>query len=296
MSEGYVDFQPGRMLGRVAAHWRLVAVCVAVGLALAAVRLLMGGVTYTAQSQILVGQPLTFASLTSTSGNAGVDQARLVDLVKRLIESETTAAKIEKKLQITEDDYDLSVVSASTTNVMGLTATSSDPETAKNVANGFASFYLDEIKNDNSSKVRRAAAGITAEIEAVEREIAELDATLRSGAVPAAGMQLANSQRTALIGQKLQLQNRQTQVKLAGRVDPSGGARMVQVAENGETSTFAVVAPLVLGALFGLLISLALVAVQEARGRRRSEDTDEELYGEPANSPAFADFPDPARV
>ena len=293
MTEKFVDLQPRQLLGKLAVNWRVVAACVAIGIALAAVRLVLGGVSYSATSQVLVGQPLTLASLTSTSAGGGVDQARLVDLVKRLIESDTTAAKVEKRLDVSSDDYELSVAAATTTNVMGLTATASDPEVAQKVANGFATFYLKDIRSDNAAKVRRASAGIRAEIDALDSQLIAL------GSSP-----VVNNQRALLTGQKLQLENRLTQVKLAGKFDPAGGARLVQVAERGESSMFGIVASLILGGLFGALLSLVVIAVREFRAgpaadSAYADEYDEEpetAYDEDVAARSYLDVPEPARA
>ena len=268
VSDRYVDFGPAGVLERLGRHWRVIVVLALVGLVLAGGRLLMSGVPHTAESQVLIGQPVTVQSLTSPTGG-GVDQARLVDLTKRVIDSRALAEQVEADLGIDRGDYSLAVISASATNVIGIRVAAPDGERAQQVANAFAKGYIASVRAENSGRVKRAEKHIAAEVDAVDAQLALL----------AGGGTEVAAQRTALLQQRVMLQSKLSQATLAQAVDPAGGARVVESASEGEASAFTVGATLALGALFGALVGVGVAAVRMAlpgrsSARRRVTATD----------------------
>ncbi|WP_121251072.1 hypothetical protein [Nocardioides ferulae] len=269
MNHGYVELSSGRLMQGLRDHKRLLAVCVLLGVALAGVRLLLGGTSYAAQSQVLVGQPLTLTTLTTTAAT-GVDQTRLVDYTQRRLASDKLAARVEKRLDVDGDDYTLDIISANATNVIGLQVTSDDPERAQTIANGFARAYVASVVAENTRKVDRAVEQLQSDIKTVDAQLTGL----QQQAGPA-GAVVAASQRAALVQQRVTLANRLSQARLAGAVDPAGGAQVVEQAAAGETSRLALVAPLVLGGLFGFLVGLGLVALRQWRTARSPQPATE---------------------
>lgn len=269
MNDSYVDFDTRSMIGRAAAHWRVIAACVLGGLLLGLVSILITGRSYTSQVQLLIGQPITLASLTAANGGA-VDQARLVDYTKRLIESDTVGSAVQKKLDITEDDYDVQVISATTTNVMGIQVTADDAKKSKEIANTYASTYIDQVRKQNQGRIDRATKEINADVKSVDQQLNAINARVGKAGNTALANALASPQRTALLQERLQLQDQLSRVRVAGAVDPDGGAQIIQSADEGSGSLFGIIARLILGALFGLLVGLAVAAYRELQAHRES--------------------------
>ena len=273
MSDNLVDFSPRRVLGTLGAYWKVIGVCALVGGLLAGGKMVLDGPTYTAESQVVIGQPITLQSLTSPTG-AAVDQERLVDMTTKQLESDTFARTVEKQLGLTEDDYEVDVLSATTTNVIGIKATANDAERASAVANTWATAYIRDVAATNRAKINRARTELRRDIQNISAQLAELEAA-QTGAASA----LASApQRNALIQQRLEVQSGLTQVKLAGSVDLAGGARLIERSTEGESSVFDVVAKLLLGGLLGGLVGLALSALSLWRNRPEDEEPEEASY------------------
>ncbi len=273
MSDNLVDFSPRRVLGTLGAYWKVIFACALVGVLLAGGKMVLDGPTYTAESQVVIGQPITLQSLTSPSG-AAVDQERLVDMTTKQLESDSFARTVEKQLGLTEDDYEVDVLSATTTNVIGIKATANDAERAGAVANTWATAYIRDVATSNRTKINRARTELRRDIQNISAQLAELEAA-QTGAASA----LASApQRNALIQQRLEVQSGLTQVKLAGSVDLAGGARMIERSTGGESSVFDVVAKLLLGGLLGGLVGLALSALSLWRNRDEDVEPEEASY------------------
>jgi uncharacterized protein involved in exopolysaccharide biosynthesis len=263
----YVDMSSGGVMRGLRGHWRLLLVCALVGLALAGGRLLMQGTSYSAQSQVLVGQPLTLASLTSASAS-NIDQARLVDFTQRLIKSETLAGPVEKQLDVDKGDYTLDVLSANATSMIGLRVTAADPDQARDIANAYAQGYVAWVTTENQARVDKAVKHLRKDIKGVAGKLEKLDQQVADAPQPGAAAVALAPQRTVLVQQQVALETRLSQAQLVGAVDAAGGGQVVERAVSGEVSTFAAAGPLVIGALFGLLIGAGIAALRESRTGR----------------------------
>lgn len=260
----YVDMSSGGVMRRLSGHWRLLLVCALVGLALAGGRLFLQGTSYSAQSQVLVGQPLSVQALTTASA-PNIDQARLVDFTQRLIQSETLAARVEKQLDVDGGDYTLDVLSANATSMIGLRVTADDPDRARDIANAYAQGYVAWVTGENQTKVNKAVKHLRRDIKGVAAQLLKLDQQVANAPSPGATATALAPQRTVLVQQQVALEARLSQAELVGAVDPAGGGQVVEKAVAGEVSTFAAVGPLVIGALFGLLVGAGIAALREAR-------------------------------
>lgn len=261
MNGKYVDFSSGRMLRGLGRQWRVIVVCALLGLALAGGRVLMQGTSYSAQSQVLVGQPMTLQSLTTTTP-ANVDQTRLVDYTQRVLAGDNIANTVEKELEVDGDDYTLDVLSANATSVIALRVTADDPERARDIANAFARTYVAWVAANNTGKVDRAVQHLRKDIKAVAKDLLRLDQQVANAANPGTTATVLSPQRTVLVQQQVALENRLSQAQLAGAVDPSGGGQVVDKASAGQVSKLAAGGPLVLGLLFGLLVGLGIAAIR----------------------------------
>ncbi len=256
MDDDQVEFGPSGVAARLAARWRVLVVFALLGAVIAGGRLLMGGVDHTATSQVLIGQPLTLQALTSANAG-GVDQARLVDYSRRVIEGGAVSPRVHKRLGIDPDDYALSVIAASATNVIGIRATTDDPQQAQEIANAYAKSYIAWISASNTDRAARAVEQLEGEIAAIDRDLAALNRRPEMVA-----------QRAALVQQRTALDARRSQAALVGAVDPAGGAEVVQPAREASSSIVGIVGPLILGALFGALVGAGVAAVRGLRSER----------------------------
>ncbi len=266
----YVEMSSGGVMQRVRGHWRLLLVCALVGVALAGGRLFLQGTSYSAQSQVLVGQPLSVQALTTTT-SPNIDQARLVDFSQRLIQSDTLATRVEKQLDVEGGDYTLDVLSANATSMIGLRVTADDPDLARDLANGYAQGYVAWVTGENQSKVDKAVKHLRRDIKGVAAQLLKLDQQVANAPSPGATAAALAPQRTVLVQQQVALETRLSQAELVGAVDPAGGGQVVEKAVAGEVSTFAAVGPLVIGALFGLLVGAGLAALREARAGQTAD-------------------------
>ncbi len=271
MDSKYVDVSSGGLLRSLRDHWRLVVVCALVGLALAGGRVLTQGSSYSAESQILVGQPLTLQTLTSGTPS-NVDQTRLVDYTQRVLASDTISDRVDKRLELDSGDYTLDVLSANATSVILLRITADDADRAQAVANAFAKTYVAWVASENAAKVDRAVQHLRGDIKTASDQLLKLDQRVANADVPAATAAALAPQRTALVQQQVMLQTRLSQAQLAGAIDPAGGAQVVEQASKGKVSTFATTGQLVLGLLFGVLVGIGLAALRRPQPKQADGD------------------------
>ena len=233
----------------VAGRAVFVGVCIAAGLLLGAVRVLLGGVPASAHSEVLIGQPLTVQSLVATNPGT-VDQTRLVDAQSRILGSDEMARAVARQLPKGSADFDASISTSNNSNVLGITVTSSDAGVAKAAANQYARSYVQMVERSNLAVVDGASSRL-------HRQLASL-----------------SGQDVSVQAQRLALQNRLSQVELARAVDPAGGARVVDRATDASRSTFLEAATVLLGGLLGFGIALLVLTIDRWYGARRRQDGD----------------------
>jgi Mrp family chromosome partitioning ATPase/capsular polysaccharide biosynthesis protein len=285
MNDDSVQYDQRRLMRLVSRHVSLLALCVLVGLAVALARLVLQGPTYSASSEILVGAPVTLTSLT-TNSDTNRDQARLVDSQLRRMESDRVGTAVEQKLPAKHARYGASFASGSTTNVVTVTVKSPNKGLARDVANAYGVAYVEQLQADNDAVIAATEKQLGASIAAINEQLTKLEKTLSSADSDSLArvQAIVTPTRSALLDQRTALQKQLDQVALQKSVASSGGARVIQAAGNGTTSMLAIASPVVLGALLGLLVGLALVWLRELRSGRVVDETDLEYAGLEARS------------
>lgn len=185
------------------------------------------------------------------------DPERYVSGQLRVLES---AALAERAAQAVPGvDVDTLQDSVVLTHVVGsdvvdITATAESPEVARDVANALATTYVED---------RRAAsqAAVTAQREAVDAQIAELERALGAAAGPGpqdlAARQVLASRLEELLGERAELSSPSVVKDVTALVDPAG----LPTVPERMSLPVAVAG----GALVGALLGLGAVSILEAR-------------------------------
>lgn len=267
MAEPQVDFTLSRVTHLVVEHKNIVATCALLGVLLGGAFVLFRGIPYRAESQVVVGQPVTFQSLLSASPPS-VDQSRLVDLQRRVLDSETMADLVDSQVVDGHADYSVEVSGVNTSNVITIAVTSSDRRLATDVASTYATTYVKQVEAGNLEKIDRAAAGLENRLAVLQSEIEELTRAFTEARDKPSERQVLESQRAGLLQQVLSTQARLDQVNLARSVDPTGGAAVIENATEAEASVVDILLPAVVATLLGLVIGLGVAAARDLRSRK----------------------------
>ncbi len=274
-SQDEVQYDQRRLLRLAMRHWPLLAVCVLLGLALGATRLVVGGVPYSATSEVIAGQPITIASLTSTTSQT-TSQVRNVDAQLRTLQSDTVASIVDEKLPAGHAPYDVSFRSGTDTDAMTITVTSTDGTVARDAANEFAGAYVAVVTRGNQDVIDATEKQLNANIASIGEQLSKLQAQLAAAtedSLPSV-REIVQPQQNSLLDQRNALSKQLDQVALAKAVGASGNARVIQEATSASQTLMSIVSPLVLGGVLGLLLGLALVVWRELRSGSTQETDD----------------------
>jgi succinoglycan biosynthesis transport protein ExoP len=215
---------------------------------------------YTATATLLfnndqLGQQV--AGLPVVSGNPQTQQESNVKLVQLGDMAARTAARLDHGLTTDKVRGSLSIANEGNSTAVNVTATSTSPRLAADLANTYSDQFVDEQQTTNQKYFSSALA-------LVNKQVAALTAQERAGVQ---GLALQNRAQSLAILAKLKSSN----VKVAQRASIPAAPSSPKIARNT-----------ILGAMLGLVLGIGLAVLFERFDRRIKDPADlEAIYGLP---------------
>ncbi|MPY94750.1 MAG: polysaccharide biosynthesis tyrosine autokinase [Acidimicrobiia bacterium] len=207
--------------------------------------------------------------------------ARASDGVRTEIEVMRSRSVLDAVTQALGVEPDVSITARGETEVVAITAESSDPAEAARIANTYAQTYIDtrrqQLVDDLLSaaeQVQSRIDNVDAQLQALTDEVAALDAAIAAGG-PDEQVELLRSQRDRLAeevaNRRLPLLSQRTaysqqldELQLASSITENGGGRVVSTAETpGAPVRPKTSRNLLLGAVVGLMLGIGLAFLRE---------------------------------
>ena len=222
----------------------LVVMVVAVGAALALSAIQTP--VYEATADILI-QPSGSQQILSSSGQGSQDAARNVDTEMAVLESRVVKIAAEKRLG---HEPDVSVSNDTTSDVVSVSARSTNARRAALDANGYAAAYVALRRAQNVDDLVQAGAQIQA-------KITEID-----GRLP--GLRSGSPELTTAEQQRAFLQQQLDQLQVSANLNQVGGARVLAKADVPDSPVLP--QPLrnaAIALMLGLLLGIGLAFLRE---------------------------------
>ncbi len=257
---------------------------------------------YEATAKVLLRPNDASEQINPQNVNTGPNADRIVSAQVDIIESRpvlSAAAKTLNDVGVSDLEKQVSVKKSATNDVVGISARSTDPTQARDVANAVARSYIENRRQFAVANLKKASDEIGAKLTELQQQIARYDAQIgdgglqpTSGSAPPASQTSAGSPskpesveglkaaRYAAAVQYESLYSRQQEL-LVDMSLKRGEAELISEADTPE----APVSPkplrdAVLGAFVGLLLGLGYAFLREQLDDRvRSRDELEQLTG-----------------
>jgi capsular exopolysaccharide synthesis family protein len=212
-------------------------------------------------SQQVAGlQPVGSSLTQQAQQNTNLKLVELGDMVEKtasLLAGAKTATPLARGLTESKVSEELSVSAQNESNIVNVTATSTSPALAADIANTYTSVFVKEQQNANHAYYASA-------LKLVDKQLATLSPKERVGT---AGLALQD--RAQSLGVLAELRN--------GNVDVAKAAKVPSSPSSPKTSR-----NVALGALLGLLLGMVVAFLLERMDRRIREPKDlEGIYGLP---------------
>ncbi|MFA5787051.1 MAG: polysaccharide biosynthesis tyrosine autokinase [Actinomycetota bacterium] len=190
---------------------------------------------YSAQTKLLVRPILT---VSSSSGANSVYEALVsrqsVGDEAEFVRSPEVAEKVADELRLSDPPETLinsiKVSTVASTAILAITAESTDPVRARDLADGFANAYLDVRREVAAASLVAASRALGEQLQAVQQQASDLSGEMAGEKDPTKKSALA-SQRDALIAQLGVLQAKAAELS-PGALLPNSGGQIVQPAST----------------------------------------------------------------
>jgi succinoglycan biosynthesis transport protein ExoP len=206
---------------------------------------------YRATAEILLQTRASERIFDPTEGQSNSSDRVLIDTEIQVMRSRSVQAAAEEELGRAPS---VSIASRGQTNVVAVSAESTEPAEAAREANTFASVYIDTRREQQVSDLLAASAEVEAKINDIDAQLAALDED-------ADGYE---AQRSALQSQRAGFTSQLGQLELAGNLTRTGGAQLVSQAE--EPSAPVSPKPLrnaILALVVGLMLGVGLAFLRD---------------------------------
>jgi uncharacterized protein involved in exopolysaccharide biosynthesis len=192
-----------RVLGR-RKRWILGSTLIAV--ALAVVLSLLQTAQYAGRAEVLL-QPRSTESLFDPETGVRNDPARAVQTEMRIVKSQPIRAAVVAKMGSAPQ---VTVQPVGQTDLIEISAIDPDPKRAAEIANAYASAYIEFRRNQAVDDVLAAAEQIRGRIDALQGQIDGLDQQVASAGSPTAQENVRRTvtpEKDSLLGQQALLRN-----------------------------------------------------------------------------------------
>lgn len=245
--------------------------------------------TYAASSKVIINNPDSRGVFDAGTG-AARDPQRAIQTEIQVILGQTVRRSAQKGLDGTAS---VSARAVGITDIVEITATSTDPEVAARTANAYADAYIEHRRKSAEETLDTAQKEIQTTVDTLQQQITALD-----GAIAAAGPAQQGAlveQRNALIAQQSQFSQRLDQL----RVDATLQRSNVELVDSAEIPTDPVspqpLRDALLAAALGLLVAIgAAFALDRLDNKVRNRgDIERAVTGLPvlASVPSMAGKP-----
>jgi capsular exopolysaccharide synthesis family protein len=228
-----------RVVGR---HRWLIIVTVVVAVGAAVGRSKTQTPVYQATAQLIIQR-----TNTDTSQQNAQDAARNVDTETAVLRSKVVQDAAQAKLGHRPD---ISVSSSTTSDVVSVTARSTNAERAAADATGYTEAYIDLRRKQNIDDLLQAGAQVQTKIAAIDRRISRL--------------RVGSPELTAVEQQRAFLQQQLDQLQLSASLNQVGGARVLAKADVPHTPVSPKpVRNAEIALVLGLLLGIGLAFLRE---------------------------------
>jgi succinoglycan biosynthesis transport protein ExoP len=177
---------------------------------------------YEATAEVLVQPRTSQQILTPTANQAGTDAKRAIDTEIKVVQSRTVADEVRKKLGRVPG---VSVSAAGETDVIAVSARSTDAKRATRDANAYARSYLEVRRKRSVDDFLSAGKEVQAKISDLQRQLDTL-------AVPPGSNSNLDAQRTSLEQQQAFYRQQLDQFQVSAQISESGGGQVVSRAST----------------------------------------------------------------
>jgi polysaccharide biosynthesis transport protein len=177
------------------------------------------------------------------------DRQAQVDTEIQVMKSRSVKSAVADQLHMSAS---VSIAPKGATDVVTISATSSDPAQAARIANVYADVYIKTRRQQAIDDLLAAATQVQSKLADIDQQLSDLDAK------PAQDPAIA-AQKQALFSQRGTYSQQLSQLQLAGSLTESGGAQLVSKAETPSSPIRPT--PLrnaVLAAILGLILGAGL--------------------------------------
>ncbi|MFA5787049.1 MAG: polysaccharide biosynthesis tyrosine autokinase [Actinomycetota bacterium] len=211
---------------------------------------------YSAQTRLLVRPLMTVSSSSDGSAGAAMSSQSVGDEAE-FVRSRDVAEKVAADLSLSEPPETLinsvKVSTVANTAILAITAESTDPVRARDLADGFANAYLEVRREAAAASLVAASKVLGEQLQQLRQEASDLSDEIGKEKDPTKKSALT-SQRDALIGQLGVLQAKAAELSPGALLPGSGG----QVVQPAVTPTSPARPNHARNALLGLTLGLAL--------------------------------------
>jgi succinoglycan biosynthesis transport protein ExoP len=218
------DLELGDYLRVLRRRKLVIALVVAVVVAAALVSSFLQKPVYRAKAEVLL-QPRTTESLFDPSSGARVDPVRALETEIQVIKSEPVRAAAQQKLGTAAH---VSVGGVGQTDVIQISSDSTSPARAEEVANAYATSYVDFKRKQAVDDILAASQEVQTRVDDLQRQIDALSAQVAGASVtqrPVVEQNLSPS-RDALVNQQALFRSRLSQLQVDAALK-TGGAQLV---------------------------------------------------------------------
>jgi uncharacterized protein involved in exopolysaccharide biosynthesis len=225
--------------------------------------------TYTAQATVLLEPPVSSLFSAQTANNATTALVNVQDVIQ-VMQSSAVSNIVAKTIPNPPSVSVAQVGTLATTDVVTVSASSSDPHTAAAAANAYANAYINFERGINKGVFTSAANQVSNKLQTVQLAISNLDNTIR--ATPAGVSQTAAEvQLGDLENQQTALENQLQEYQFAATQGTDTEVGRVISAASVPTSASSphTIEYVILAAIISLILGVGLALLVNAVSSRR---------------------------
>lgn len=249
----------------VGQHWALIACCLVLGLAVAALIRGGGGAMYAASARLVLD---TEDPKSQAESSAIADTARAIATSPTQVKAAIAASHAVGRDPTELADKRIAVRALGTSGVLKLTVSDRDPRVAAAIANALARNVL-RVRTGVSNGMRQTLEALDKEMASVNRQISNLDAQIQAAGAGGQASQASRTRRDELLRRRSLLTSRRTVLE-------SREVSLLSTAALRPTPTIissaspprrrepsGLTARLVLGAILGGVLGVGLAGLRE---------------------------------
>jgi uncharacterized protein involved in exopolysaccharide biosynthesis len=229
----------------------------------------ISGKTYTGQATVLLEPPVSTLFSSQTANNPTTALVNVQDVIQ-VMQSSSVSNIVARTIPNPPSVSVAQVGTLATTDVVNVSASSGNPQTAAAAANAYANAYINFERGINKGVFNSAANQVANKLQTVQLAISNLDGTIRS--TPAGVSQAAAEvQLGDLENQQTSLENQLQEYQFAATqgVNTEVGRVISAASVPTKPSSPHTIEYVILAAIFSLILGIGLALLVNAVSSRR---------------------------